>query len=85
MGGDESQGKRQFQIAHHTQDNTKLKIVTQRAHYLQFNFLDTLSNTRYSYRRLEAIRYQKVSSLESSAGRVGSVETSLSGTPWMMS
>ncbi len=36
-GFGESQGKRQFQIA---QDNTKLKIVTQRAHYLQFNSLD---------------------------------------------
>jgi hypothetical protein len=36
-GFGESQGKRQFQIA---QDSTKLKIVTQRAHYLQFNSLD---------------------------------------------
>jgi len=37
MGFGESQGKRQFQIA---QDNMKLKIMTQRAYYLQFNLLD---------------------------------------------
>ena len=36
-GFGESQGKRQFQIA---QDNMKLKIMTQRAHYPQFNLLD---------------------------------------------
>lgn len=36
-GFGESQGKRQFQIA---QDNMKLKIMTQRAYYLQFNLLD---------------------------------------------
>ncbi len=36
-GFGESQGKRQFQIA---QDNTKLKIATQCAHYLQFIPLD---------------------------------------------